>query len=269
MSNRYRLNSGFTLIELLVVISIIALLVSILLPALGSARQAAQGAACLSNQRQWGQAMAMYLADWQQWYIPYYDRWADDADLLTTHANNRQWQSKIYQGNYQSSAKVFVCPSLNDHRPGYTTSQGNPHFSSTSISYGYGIDFIAATLREGYASTDPEYYQPARPSDLLVPSNQYIFTDSFHHSNYWNYGYEYPYYIVYAHPYIGSYGGTQARHLGAVSVSYVDGHAGTVPVDYAQPEEFGDIYNGHNPHDSGLTKMHDVDNHWTRDGKHY
>lgn len=58
---------GFTLIELLVVISIIALLVGILLPALGAARRSAQSAVCLGNLRSAGQAMATYTADNRDW----------------------------------------------------------------------------------------------------------------------------------------------------------------------------------------------------------
>ena len=57
--NRY----GFTLIELLVVIAIIALLIGILLPALGSARQTARATACGGRLQQIGVGLSMYIDD--------------------------------------------------------------------------------------------------------------------------------------------------------------------------------------------------------------
>jgi len=61
---------GFTLIELLVVVAIIAVLVSILLPALARARQGAQAVQCLSQMRQIGMAMVQYANEYDDVYPP-------------------------------------------------------------------------------------------------------------------------------------------------------------------------------------------------------
>jgi prepilin-type N-terminal cleavage/methylation domain-containing protein len=65
MTNAKGRRYGFTLIELLVVIAIIAILAAILFPVFAKAREKARQTSCLSNSKQIGQALTMYVMDYE------------------------------------------------------------------------------------------------------------------------------------------------------------------------------------------------------------
>jgi prepilin-type N-terminal cleavage/methylation domain-containing protein/prepilin-type processing-associated H-X9-DG protein len=102
--NHSRPAKGFTLVELLVVIGIIALLISILLPALTRARQEASLVQCSSNLRQIGIAIVMYTQDYKGSLPPGY--W--DGTWDPTTGQNDPYTGSIYDHAAQWS--VFIQP---------------------------------------------------------------------------------------------------------------------------------------------------------------
>lgn len=94
---------GFTLLELLVVMAIIAVLAALLLPGMTRAREAGRATACLSNLRQLGIALQLYVQDNQN-HLPC----MRDKSLTTT---NDLPSPDVVLSHYAGSPKVFRCPS--------------------------------------------------------------------------------------------------------------------------------------------------------------
>ena len=143
---------GFTLVELLVVIAVIAMLLSILMPALSKGRHQAKFVVCRSNLKQINLAAIMWSRDNDDWVLP-----------ATWDRNPMQGQTKSgyrlnpYLGAEAQGKNIYICPANNKSSGGPIppTNQFYSLFSSsmTAVLSSYGInEFLCMATNNGPGS---------------------------------------------------------------------------------------------------------------------
>ena len=154
---------GFTLIELLVVIAIIAILASLLLPALSTAREHARSITCVSNLRQNGMAFGTYAVDYEGFYLVSGIRPPGTTDMPRT------WLPHLVDAGIYTSVHTWVarCPSEAIARYGkYDIND------SYWVQHGiYGVCHQMATKQAIDRSLMPAGSIDAPPSAYLIDGN--------------------------------------------------------------------------------------------------
>lgn len=175
---------GFTLVELLVVISVIALLIGLLAPGLGGAREAARQVACGANQRQLGAAWTMYAGDHRDRVMPtaYTSEedthgglavyWWGDSGTADTPVNHDAGFLAPYLSMGLGERSVYECPS---QAWGTYAPQGPSREPTTT--YGYNGYYLSPSRTPGWSQTIQG--RPwRRIGDILRPSEVMVFADS-------------------------------------------------------------------------------------------
>ncbi len=220
-------NKAFTLIELLVVISIIALLIAILLPALGKARESAWSIQCLSQVKQMGVAQTAYNGDNNGYFTPssletgdQYGLW---GYLLWEYVGYAKSKFDVPDNDFDVTAgeqdtNIFNCPVTRIKK---TSTPKTP----LSAAYGasgfksYGVN-ITLHQRDGGVSLANAKKAPTHERDITNLSRMVLIAES-------------KVYFTRSNEFHGNEGLTP--HMGGTNFLYADMHANNLRYDQIPP----------------------------------
>ncbi len=224
---------AFTLIELLVVIAIIAILASLLLPALTRAKVKAQAVECMSNQKQICTAWKLYVDDNRGKFPPNVDQanqtlnsWCDGQILWQANwpdNTNRAMMMNSLVGPYVvSQANVYKCPA--DRWYCQEQDGMKPRVRSMSMNCFIGALPGVLTQQQTFTSTwngiVQGYMAYERESDVLRPSPSMLWLTIDEQADSINDGF-----LVFATAHGTFYDEPADYHDGSCAVTFVDGHA--------------------------------------------
>jgi len=218
---------GFTLVELLVAVAIIALLIGILIPAVGKARSAAESAVCGSNIRQLALANLMYADSNEGRFVAGAAKMFQNLHRWHGRRDNEDEPFDPTKGplwSYIETDKIKQCPSFEPPEDGFEPGNGG---------YGYNNEYVGRTSRD-----DSNGELGARRSTFARPSETVMFADAAMSKP--------PGHLIeysFAEPPQFTWGPADPsihfRHNGRTNAAWLDGHVNSQAMSFTRGNVYG------------------------------